>query len=416
MTTPRTRQRRIGAAVAIALLLVGCSPGTNADPGGRFLGTLSVGAIGPYTGPTSSGHQRLPEILTAWANTVNAAGGIDGYRVNVITEDVGSVPTAGPADVRTLVERDHVAAIIDDVDPNDSAWMPYATAEGVPVITGLPNVASLRYADQFNPFVSYPGIFIGMAATARTEGGRIGLSVCAELAECGEAAALFGLAGRPLGVRVATSVRVPNTTVDFTAVCQNLRSAGATVLYDGIEGAPGEKLADTCHQQGVGAKLLLTANGQVPAWRTDPVYRNTSVLDFVAPYFDTAVPGVLAYRQALRRYAPDVAGTQDDDTFGLLAWASAELFRAAARAAGGPPTARSVRTGLYRLHGETLAGVIAPTTFTPGAVHTTGCYFTWSIGPAGRPIAPSTATPTCPPAALVTPVTHAVEQALTNGG
>jgi branched-chain amino acid transport system substrate-binding protein len=411
---------RLCAAAAISLTLGACSSETavssgGASPGGGFKGTVTVGAIAQYTGPLSSGHQKLPEILSAWASTVNAAGGINGYRVHVITEDVGSVPTAGPADVQALIANDHVAAIVDDVDPNDATWMPYATSMGVPVITGLPNVASLLYPDQFNPFVSYPGIFIGLAQTAKSEGGKVGLAVCAELAECAEASTLFGLAARPTGVDVATSVRVPDTTADFTAVCQQLKGAGVTALYNGIEGAPGQKLSDTCYQQGVGAKLLLTANGQIPAWNSDSVYRNTTVIDFAAPYFDTSVQGVRAYRDALKKYAPGVIGTQDDDSLGVEAWASAELFKAAALAAGGEPTARSVATGLYELRGETLDGLIAPTTFTRNATHAAGCYFTWSIGPDGQHVVPTAAAPRCPPAALISPVTEAVEKALATG-
>src|SRR5262249_25511757 len=157
-------------AAATVIALAACSSGSQAGSSSAasttFKGTISVGAIGPYSGANSSGYSGLPKVLSAWEQTVNAGGGINGYRVNVITEDVGLNPAAGPVDAKTLVSQDHVVAIIDDADSNDGTWLPYVTSHGIPVIAGIPNDLSLVNPLDFDPFVSVPAIVAGIVQNA----------------------------------------------------------------------------------------------------------------------------------------------------------------------------------------------------------------------------------------------------------
>lgn len=409
--------KEVGACVVAiaALSLTACGTSASGDSAAGFKGTVAVGAIGPYSGANSSGYAGLPQVLGAWADTVNAAGGINGYRVNVITEDTGLNPASGPADVRTLVERDHVVAIIDNVDNNDTTWIPYAAGKGVPVIAGIPDDVSLINDQDFNPFVSVPAIVGGIVRNAKAAGGSLSTAENGG-SQSSFAATLFSMAAKSLGVRLASSVSVPPTTVDFTAICQQISGAHAGALYDGVTAASSHQhLIDTCRQQGVSATALMTGNESIPAWRTDPAFRGGVVEDFVAPFFDTDVPGVKAYRDALKKYAPGVLDTTSDNSLGLGAWASAQLFAAAARSQSASLTPAKVKQGLYALKATTLDGLIPAVTFTQGKPYSTACYFTWKIGSSGF-TAPNGAAPSCLPPSVIDPIMALVQKALKSSG
>jgi branched-chain amino acid transport system substrate-binding protein len=411
---------RVAAVAAVSLTAVSLTAcGSHGDATGStagFAGTVTVGAIGPYSGANSSGYAGLPKVLTAWADAVNAHGGVDGYRVDVVTEDTGLNPAAGPEDVRKLVEQDHVVAVIDNVDNNDATWIPYAAGKGVPVIAGIPDDVSIVNPADFDPFVSVPAIVGGLAQNAKATGGVLSTTENGG-SQAAFAGKLFHLATGAMGVRLASAVAVPPTTVDFTAICQQIKNVGATALYNGVtEASLNQRLIDTCRQQGVRATVLMTGNTSIPAWRTDPAFRGGVVEDFVAPFFDTAIPGVKAYRDALHQYAPDVIGTASDNSLGLAAWAAGQLFAAAAHGQATPLTAAGVEQGLYALKGATADGIVPPVTFTPGKPYNSSCYFTWQVNRSSQFAALNKAQPTCLRPSVIDPIMTLVQDALKSSG
>jgi len=60
--------------------------GTSAFPNGQ----VSIGVIGPLTGANSGDGQDFVNGATMAVNQLNAQGGVDGYKVNLVTGDVGS--------------------------------------------------------------------------------------------------------------------------------------------------------------------------------------------------------------------------------------------------------------------------------------------------------------------------------------
>ena len=56
------------------------------------------------------------KVYQAWANTVNAAGGINGHPVKTILVDDQSNPGNSLTDVEKLVNEDHVVALVDESD------------------------------------------------------------------------------------------------------------------------------------------------------------------------------------------------------------------------------------------------------------------------------------------------------------
>jgi branched-chain amino acid transport system substrate-binding protein len=404
----------ICVAVALTAAAAGCSSskGSSSASGGSASGSeIVIGAMGPYSGAYSGTYGGIPAILQAWAKTVNAAGGINGHQVKVVTDDLGQTPTAGPAAAHKLIDQDHAVAIVDDLDPSDGTWAAYAASKGVPVLDGTENATALTDANHFNPFLSAIGGSLAVAGVAKNAGGKLGVVYCAESPSCALSVQVYQTFGKLLGISVASATKVPASTADFTAVCQQMKDTGAQAIFSDLAAGLTSRMQDTCAQQGVAAKLVLYGQAASPDWKTDAVYRNSPVIDYVPPFFDTDVPGVRAYRDALKKYAPSVIGGTEDNSFGLAAWGSAQLFAAAAAHATGAITPASVKQGLYSLKGETLDGLAAPVTFTAGKPSVSNCYYTWSIDGSGAFTAPSSVTPTCVPDSVSAPVLQALLKA-----
>lgn len=127
--------RRLALSVFIPLLVLGCGPAAEkgAAPGG---GTLKIGEYSSLTGATATFGQSTHLGLTLALDEINAAGGIGGARVEVITEDTQGRATEAGTAVSKLVTQDQVIAVIGEVASSNSlAGAPICNEAAVPMIT-----------------------------------------------------------------------------------------------------------------------------------------------------------------------------------------------------------------------------------------------------------------------------------------
>jgi branched-chain amino acid transport system substrate-binding protein len=133
-----------GSGLVAAVLIAGCS----SSPSGRSSaagssgnpqaaqGNIPVGVVGTFSGPegTTTGSSKF--AIEAWADAVNAAGGINGRHVQLYVEDDAGNPATSLVEVKTLVQEDHVVAIVGEESISAQPWASYVAAQDVPVIGG----------------------------------------------------------------------------------------------------------------------------------------------------------------------------------------------------------------------------------------------------------------------------------------
>ena len=144
----RTALLRISAlSVAVAALAAACSSsgnstssssasaGTSTSPVAASGSDWVIGTIGNFSGPSAE-----PEHLAglqAWVNSVNAKGGINGHQLKLIVEDDQGDATKSQADIRQLVQVDHVLAIVSpEASGTESGWASYVQQHHVAVVGG----------------------------------------------------------------------------------------------------------------------------------------------------------------------------------------------------------------------------------------------------------------------------------------
>src|ERR1700731_3354544 len=104
----RYRRRAIAALAGAAGLLLATACGSSG--GGTASGSTSsipVGVIGSYSGPATSSIAGAKEAIQAWADSVNAAGGINGHPVSLFIKDDGGNVSTSVSEAKELVQQDH---------------------------------------------------------------------------------------------------------------------------------------------------------------------------------------------------------------------------------------------------------------------------------------------------------------------
>ncbi|MBR0845837.1 ABC transporter substrate-binding protein [Bradyrhizobium liaoningense] len=132
--------------VALSLSIIGLSPATAADKkyGPGVTDTeIRLGQTMPYSGPLSS-LSRFGRVEAAYLGKINAAGGINGRKVTLISLDDAYTPGKTVQQTRKLVEDDDVLAIVGSVGtPTNLAIAKYLNAKAVPQILVLASTPKL---------------------------------------------------------------------------------------------------------------------------------------------------------------------------------------------------------------------------------------------------------------------------------
>lgn len=394
---------KVGArAVAVLALMTAlfgaCSSSHSTSTGGSGSSIL-VGNIGSYSGSSGGSEAGGEQVIKAWADYVNANGGLDGHQVKLIVDDDAGSSTTAVEDVQQLI-ADHVVAIVGEQSNVDSSWATDAEQAGVPVVGGLSiDLPFATNPDFFAAGTNAVAISFGVVSQAKTFGSKFAILYCAESPQCQEAVPLDKFIGSTMGVSIAYSASISATAPDYTAVCQALKASGAE-SYEIADSSPVVlRVAAQCAQQGVTAKNVTDDGTITEAWLQSGAMNGVLSAETDFPFVDNSVPNSQAYQKAIAKYAPSLGGQNGPSA--SYSWVAGLLFQAAVQAGGsGPVTSASVKAGLYTLKNDTLGGVAPPLTFTPGHADQVDCYFVLGIS-AGKFTEPSGLKTQCASSSLV---------------
>jgi len=226
---------RIGVLVAVLVLAATVSVGVSQERGVTDT-EIVIGSSQPLSGPAAFWGQGVGGGMDAYLKWINDAGGINGRKIRLVLRDDGYLPTRAVANVRELVERERVFAIVsligsanafavrDYIIENQVLWMtPTADAN---MWAGFKNKKYL--------FVGYPGY---------VDEGRI-LTTYAAKNEGVKSVAVFyqndlygqkGLLGIKRGIadtkiKLATAVPYEVTDRDLSGQAVKLRQSGADAV------------------------------------------------------------------------------------------------------------------------------------------------------------------------------------------
>jgi ABC-type branched-subunit amino acid transport system substrate-binding protein len=105
--------------------------------------TITIGFVTDLTGAASSGFLTSKLGIDAYLDQINAADGVNGYKIKYILADTTSTPTGALTAVQKLVQQNNVFAIVENSSDFYGAE-PYALQQGIPVVGSAIDVRLAR--------------------------------------------------------------------------------------------------------------------------------------------------------------------------------------------------------------------------------------------------------------------------------
>ena len=218
-----------GAALAAAIFT---GPATAQD-------TYNVGLTGALTGPPASTYAPAAEALRIYIDGVNAAGGVNGKKINLILQDDSAEPGKATANAKKLITQDNVVLML-----NASLSSTFAPVVAEAKRAGVP----LLFASSVCPKEVYPpadALQFCTTAFASTYDSRAALAFVKETAKepvkIGLAAMAIPLSrgemdfaeqqAPSLGMAVVDKEVIPPPTPDYTPFATKLKDAGANWVF-----------------------------------------------------------------------------------------------------------------------------------------------------------------------------------------
>ena len=387
-------------AALAALALAGCSSSSSssssaastassASPaaggtGGSSAGSTSagtpiaVGVLGSFTGVASGSTADAKVLFQDWVSATNASGGINGHPVQVTYLDDLNTPSTALTNAQQLVSQDHVKAIIDLSDDQESVWAKVADTAKVPVI-GQAESPTFGTDPNFYSVGTTVGPLIWGELKAATldKVTKVGALYCAEIASCSETVPLITEIGKPLNVSLAYSAKVSSSAASYTAQCLGAKDAGANGATVVAASNTALNVAESCATQGYKPVWVTTAGEMTTPWLQQSAV-NGAIGDVQdAPWFDDSIPATKAMQAAIAKYSPSVTTSAAFGATASIGWAAGLVFGYAAEKEHLTPSSPStaVITGLDTISSNTFGGFTPPLTYTAGKPAQVPCSF-----------------------------------------
>jgi len=318
--------------------------------------------------------------IQAWAKWVNARGGINGHKVDLIVVNDDASPAVALPLVEKLVTQDHVIAIGQDSDAT-SSFSAYLTQQHIPVI-GLGSEATEDYTNA-NFFASGQTESSGAASTVQamklSHVTKLALLYCAEAAVCAESVPSEETALKKAGMKATYVTAISSVLPSYAAQCLAAQQSGAQAMAVGDGASVIETIAKDCHSQGYDP-VWIQGDGSLAVAFTSSVGLSKNTISAQPDIPWTAkTAGVRQMNAAFNKYEPTLLSNPDFNELALQAWVTGLLIQAAGRAGhlgvNGPPTATQLYKGLYALKGTTLGGMAPPLTFKPHQPNPINCWY-----------------------------------------
>jgi len=240
--------------VLTAALLAGCSGGT--QPAAE---EIKIGTIGPLTGDYATYGENVRRGVEIAVEEINAAGGVDGKMLKLISEDTKGVADDAAKAATKLMEQDQVTAIIGAVLSGETNTAgPFANDAGVVMIspsstaTGIPDIGDYIFRNCLSDDIQGAQL----AEYAVTELGAAKFAILYAKNDYGEALkkAVEGKATELASVVAVESYN--DGEQDFNAVLTSIKAKQPDTLYIAGYYTEAAKIAQQAKDQGLNVQIL----------------------------------------------------------------------------------------------------------------------------------------------------------------
>ena len=329
--------------------------------------SISVGGVASLTGPIPADFAPIFDGVKAYLSMVNAEGGVNGRTINFAYPlDDGSNPSQNTDQVRTLVEQDHVFAVVGVGTPS-FAGATYLAANNVPTFGYAVSQDWAAGPSLFGSEGSYisftrPGpepAYLAEQLHAKAVG-----ILAYNVSESQQGCAGIGYELHRYHIPVVyqdLSIQAP--PIDLTTDVNRMRAAGVDLVASCMDLSGNRLLSQTLHQQGMGsvAQYWLDGYDEAAIRQYSSLMNGVYFLVGHVPFESARLtpgkyPGMARYLTELAKYYPGELPSEAS----LAGWVDADLFVTGLRMIGRDVTRTRLVAALNSLTAYTADGIVAP--------------------------------------------------------
>jgi ABC-type branched-subunit amino acid transport system substrate-binding protein len=365
----------LGLLAALTMLAsCGNAPPTVSQTGntdGVFSNRIVVGALVSESGPLPADFAPVLAGAEAYLDIVNAAGGVDGRRIDLTSAlDDASSPTVDASQARALVNQYDVFAVI-------AVATPFFTGAGYLASHDMPT-----FGLAVNPqWTDGPSLFGNNGSYVAFTQPHLELVYLAELRHVKRVAVLAydvaqsqagcegAVAGfQKYGVHVSfEDLSIPAPATDLHADVSRMKHDGVDMIVSCLDLSGNVLLSETMQQDGMTGVTQFWNDGydqsslaQYSADMQGVYFAEPNVPFEVTQLHPGSYPGMDEFQAALRRYEP---GTEPSEA-ALAGWTGAVLFVDGLKAIGRDVTRSRLISAINRISDFTADGILAPVDWT----------------------------------------------------
>ena len=357
---------------AALVLLAGCSNVTtgvshSGNTDGIFPDRIVVGALVSETGPLPADFAPVLAGATAYLDTVNAAGGVAGRKIDLAYSlDDQSSPSVDASQARTLVDQDHVFAVVAVATPSFTGAS-YLASNDVPTFGLAVNAQWMDGPSLFGDNGSYidftaprlQAVFLAEQHHVHAAA-VIAYDVSQSQAGCQGVVTAFRRYHIPLAFE---DLSVPAPASDLHADVIRMKADRVDMVVSCMDLSGNVLLSQTMQQQRLTGVTQLWSDGYDESALTEyaaamqGVYFTEPNVPFeVSRLFPGRYPGMDKFEAAMRRYQPSTPLSEA----ALAGWTGADLFVTGLRAVGRDLSRSRLVAAINRISSFTADQVLAP--------------------------------------------------------
>jgi branched-chain amino acid transport system substrate-binding protein len=359
-----------GVVLAATLTAVGVAS-AKAPPAGNTTGVFPkrvvVGALASETGPLPADFAPVVTGARAYLDMVNAHGGVDGRRIDLAHPlDDQSAPSIDASQARTLVDQDHVFAVVAVATPSFTGGK-FLAANAVPTFGLNVNPQWMDGPTMFGnngSYINFTSPQVQPVFLAEQHHAHAAAVLAYDVAQSqqGCQGVVNGL--HRYGIPVAfEDLSIPAPATDLHADVTRMQHDGVDMVVSCMDLGGNVLLAQTMQQAGMTGVTQLWDDGydesaiRQYASAMQGVYFDEPNVPFEVTQLDPGVyPGMDQFEAMLKKYAP---GTLPSEP-ALAGWTSAALFVTGMKAVGKNLTRSRLVAAINKIASFTANGILAP--------------------------------------------------------
>lgn len=321
----------VAAATLAALVAAGCSSGGSASSAGEAAGSgggipagpIKLGAILTTSGPNAEFGLSEEAQMNAYAEIVNAAGGIAGHQVQIVVKNDQGNPTIA-AQLALQFQQQHVTGVVyNGIPSSEQQAAPilnkYKILQITPDYAGLADPAKYPYlfgtqpdsASQVTPLARYAKSKGWDKIAVLTDGSTFGVDLYQP----------FEAQARKLGLTITATITYPPTAAAVTTQVSQAKASGAdtvAVLSTGGYGAVWTSMRSV----GWNPNILTTDITKLDNYQDMGSFKNSAVVSCWEPAYTPGQPlpaPLVADLNAVKKAVPGLppASFQDAADYAL---------------------------------------------------------------------------------------------------